>query len=64
MVGGAKGVDGKARYRGYKRLHGWRTRFVSSRCFKMKDVALPEDFPYELRLDYCARVSQGDRGDA
>ena len=30
----------------------------------MKDVALPEDFPYELRLYYCARVSQGDRGDA
>ena len=50
LVGGAKGVDGKARDRGYKRLDGWRTRFVSSRCFKMEDVVLPEDFPYELRL--------------
>ena len=50
LVGSAKGVDGKARNRGYKRLDGWRTHFVSIRCFKMEDVVLPEDFPYELRL--------------
>ena len=50
LVGGAKGVDGKARDIGSKRLDGWRTRFVSSRCFKMEDVVFPEDFPYELRL--------------
>lgn len=34
---GEKGVDGKARDEGYKRLNWCRTHFVCSRCFKMAD---------------------------